>query len=96
MPRRVIEDTAQYRLYEVTDGGGMVVGQDREPKLSVDEVNAQTLRDRAAQALAANATFLALVSPTNAQVLAQVQRLTKECSALIRLGQNLLDTTDGT
>lgn len=64
--------------------------------LTVEETNAASLRDRAAQALAANAAFLALASPTNAQVLAQVQRLTKECSALIRLGQNLLDTTDGT
>jgi len=58
--------------------------------------NKRTIEDRAAQALSANATFLAIASPTNAQTLAQVRRLTQECSALIRLALNQLDTTDGT
>lgn len=52
--------------------------------------NAQTLVQRAQAALTANATFLAIAAPTNAQVLAQVQRLTKEVNALIRLGQGLV------
>ena len=43
------------------------------------------LHARARQALVDNAAFLALASPTNAQVLAQTKRLTRECSALIRL-----------
>lgn len=58
--------------------------------------NETTLRDRAAAALTANDTFLALASPTNAQTLAQVQKLTRECSGLIRLVIRALDTTDGT
>ena len=58
--------------------------------------NKATIEQRATQALTANATFLAIASPTNAQTLAQVQRLTKECTALIRLALNLHDTTDGT
>lgn len=43
------------------------------------------LHAKARQALADNAAFLALSAPTNAQVLAQVRRLTRQNGALIRL-----------
>lgn len=58
------------------------------------QVNRATLVDRATQALATNATFLALASPTNAQTLAQVRSLTRQTSALIRLLLGRLDSTD--
>ena len=54
------------------------------------------LASRARAALIANATFLALGSPTNAQTLAQVQLLTKECNGIIRLLLGVLDSTSGT
>lgn len=60
------------------------------------QVTETTIRERAESALAANGTYLALASPTNAQVVAQVGRLTRECSALIRLPLRRLDTDDGT
>ena len=53
-------------------------------------VNAATLTDRAAAALAANATYLALATPTVAQSGAQVKLLTKDTNALIRLALGLL------
>lgn len=59
-------------------------------------VNAQTLRDKAATALTANAAFLALTSPTNAQTASQVQTLTREVNAVIRLLLNQTDSTTGT
>lgn len=58
-------------------------------------VNVVTLRQRAGAAIAANITYLAIASPTNAQVAAQVRLLTRECTALIRLALSLTDSTDG-
>jgi hypothetical protein len=64
--------------------------------LTAEETNRRTLLDKGAQALASNATYLAIPSPTQAQAGAQVQSLTKQVNALIRLASSLLDTTDGT
>lgn len=58
--------------------------------------NERTLAARADSALTANAAFLALASPTQAQTLAQVKTLTKECTALIRLLLRKFDSADGT
>lgn len=55
------------------------------------DANRDTLRTRAAAALATNATFLAIVSPTQGQAVAQVQALTRQVDGIIRL---LLDQTD--
>jgi len=65
-------------------------------QLDVALANRDALTAKAQQALTTNAAFLALASPTNAQTLAQVRVLTRECNAIIRLLLNQLDMTDGT
>ena len=56
----------------------------------------QNLRDKAVQALAANTAFLANQTPANADIVAQVRLLTRECSGIIRMLIGQLDSTDGT
>lgn len=63
--------------------------------------NQATLQAKAQSALTANATFLAQTKPATAAVQAsqaydQAVTLTRECSALIRLALNLLDSVNGT
>lgn len=62
----------------------------------VADANGRDLTAKARAALDANATYLGLLTPTAAQTTAQVQRLTRECSAVIRLLLGALDTTSGT
>lgn len=56
-------------------------------------VNAQTIRDQATAALQANRDFLAIASPTNAQVLVQVRALTQQNVKVIRQVLGLFDGT---
>lgn len=64
---------------------GKLVAEDVEQVDVTADAVLFDLATKARSALDANAAFLALAAPTNAQTLAQVQRLTRECSALIRL-----------
>lgn len=90
----VITTTAEEGTDLVTrDADGNVVSS---APLPPERVNVKTLADKAEQALTANATFLALASPTNAQTLAQVRSLTRQVNAIARLLVGKLDTTDGT
>lgn len=58
--------------------------------------NLATLQGKAQAALTANASFQAIASPTNAQIAAQVQALTKQVNGIIRQLSNALDSIVGT
>ena len=60
----------------------------------VSTANKKTLEERAIKALESNKAFLALTSPTNAQVLAQVKALTRQVNGVMRLSLNKLGTVD--
>lgn len=84
----------------VTDpyiGADGQVKTDRTRVISDQELNRDIFLSKFDAAISNNDAFLAIASPTNAQVVTQVQRLTRECTALLRLGRaDLQDTTSGT
>ena len=88
----------QWSPLYVDDGLITSVAWASDPLAAADaaDTNATTLRSKAIAALAVNATFLALVNPTTNQAVAQVQSLTRQVNALIRLAVNQLDSTTGT
>jgi len=53
--------------------------------------NIDALQAKAVQALATNAVYLALATPTTAQAGAQVTRLTRQVNALIRIVASTVD-----
>ena len=59
------------------------------------QTNHDTLQQAAITAITANQTFLAVASPTTAQVASQVKALTRQINALIRIVTNQLDSTAG-
>lgn len=65
-----------------------------EPTAREQASTAVTIRERARLALDVDRSFLALTSPTNAQLAAQVNALTRQNVALIRLVIGALDGTD--
>jgi len=94
--RQLVKDDGTHRWWRILDGD-QVVGTDVETIPTPTQVNGTTLRGRVSTALTNNATYLGLPMPrSNAQVAMQVEALTRQNAALIRLVAGLLDTTDGT
>jgi uncharacterized protein involved in exopolysaccharide biosynthesis len=69
-----------------------VDANDNDPAVA----NLNTLRSKLQTALTTNTTYLALATPTTAQNTAQIQALSRQMDALIRLIANQLDSTSGT
>ena len=66
------------------------------PPIPVAVTNTAALQQAAQAALDNNITYLAVATPTAAQVEAQVGALTRQVDALIRLGLGLTDELTGT
>lgn len=60
------------------------------------QANLTDLQAKIPTALTANGNYLAIPTPTNIQVAAQVTALTRQVNALGRLTGNILDSTAGT
>jgi hypothetical protein len=79
--------------YEVRDKDGVLLSAvDVAP--SAQEIVMSSLRSKASVAIAANNAFIALPTPTAAQVAAQTKAHARELNAVIRLLLNQLDTDD--
>lgn len=76
-------DAGDYTVTTTATANGQVATYTAKPGTTAD--NADQLLSKAAAALAANKTFLAISSPTNAQSISQVKALTRQVNAIIRL-----------
>lgn len=76
-PEQIAEGDAIVAAFDSSDAAEQARQDAKQPEKT-------TLRNRAAEAVSDNNTFMALVSPTNAQTLAQVKRLTEQNTAIIR------------
>lgn len=96
MAEKIILDTPDYTVYEDKPAPG-IVNTRIEAKPGTAAANADALRARAEQFLAANIAFAgATLAQRQAQTDAHILRLTREASLLIRGFLNLYDDTAGT
>ena len=86
----VITETDEYTITRTISVAGFADTVSWKPGSA--EANREAIIAQARAALKANATYLAIASPTQAQAVAQVERLTRECSALLRLVLDDLST----
>lgn len=91
--RRLIEETATQRTYEVSDATGTVIGTDIELKPTPEQTNKDTLETQARTALQNNRDFIAS-TPDATAVRNQTKKLSAQVNGIIRLLLNELSGTD--
>ena len=94
MATEILADTPEYTITRTTSAAGFADTATWKP--GTPEANRADLLNKAHQAVNTNDAYLAITAPTNAQVVAQVARLTRECSALIKLVLDDLSDIFGT
>lgn len=93
------QTTTTDRTVQLVDGTPTVVWVERawsqsELDAKATSANSDLIRSQAEAALANNGTYLAITSPSQAQVVAQVNALTRQVNKLIRLALGKFDGTD--
>lgn len=87
-------DAAPLARAEVGDPETGALVQPQRPDVELTEATrAEELRAQAASAISSMTAYLAVSSPTNAQVVAQVRLLTQVVRSLIRLAARARDST---
>lgn len=77
-----------------SDGKGNETTRTVSYDVPQEQINDETIRQQALDALAANRTYVARQSPTAAQNTAQIKALSQQMNGLIRLVLGRLDGTD--
>ncbi len=86
-----LADNAEYTVVRNDDGSVTLTNKAGSPG-----ANLATLQAQAVQAIADNITYIAIASPSNAQVAAQVKALTRQVDAIIRVVLGQVSSTTGT
>jgi hypothetical protein len=81
-------------VVETYKDGKLIGTQTVTFEVSTEQINDETIRQQALDALTANRTYIARQSPTAAQNTAQIQALTRQVNGLIRLVLGRFDGTD--
>lgn len=92
----VVSENADYRTIESVVPGGVVTELIWKGQTGNRETNLLALRAGLQTMLNRNATYLAIAAPSLLQQTVQMERLTRQCSALARLLLDELSDISGT
>lgn len=90
----IVYENAEVQVVRIESAAGFTEQYIYKP--GTPQANLADIAAKARAAIAANTTYLGIATPTNAQVVAQVARLTRECTAIIKLLLDDLADTSGT
>lgn len=94
--RTFVTETDEYQMFTERDASIGYEAVVYEPKAGSRQANTEALKGRMTAALAQNATYLGLANPTAAQQRNQLEFLTREVTALLKLSLDRTEDVAGT